>query len=183
MIHYDIDWLKERMANGDVIDYLFFWGHTNKTNEPVGKFIFSQWYPSAFEIDGITYLTAEHWMMAGKARLFKDDETWQKIINAPTPIVAKELGRQVKGFEPAIWEQHCFDIVREGNRHKFTQHNSYKEYLLATGSKVLVEASPVDPVWGIGLPQDNPKAKDPHSWRGQNLLGFVLMEVRDQLRK
>jgi ribA/ribD-fused uncharacterized protein len=180
MMHYDIEWLKERVTSGTVVDYLFFWGHTNKTNEPVGKFIFSQWYPSSFIVDGITYLTAEHWMMAGKAKLFQDEEAWQKIINAPTPIAAKELGRQVKGFEAAVWEQHCFNIVREGNQHKFTQNSSYKEYLLATGSKVLVEASPVDPVWGIGLPQDSPKAKDPHSWRGQNLLGFVLMEVRDQ---
>lgn len=180
-MHYDINWLKEKVQSNAVVDYLFFWGHTNKTNDPVGKFIFSQWYPSSFVVDGITYLTAEHWMMAGKAKLFYDDETLQRIIDAPTPNEAKALGRQVKGFDTAVWEQNCFAIVREGNLHKFAQYKGYKEFLLATGSKVLVEASPVDPVWGIGLPQDSPKAKDPHTWRGQNLLGFALMEVRDAL--
>ncbi|ANE53327.1 hypothetical protein SY85_05025 [Flavisolibacter tropicus] len=179
---YDINWLQQRYDNNESIDYLFFWGHTNKTGEQVGKFLFSQWYPSHFVVDGITYPTAEHRMMAGKARLFNDVEILEKIINANTPKEAKDLGRQVKRFDATAWEQHCFTIVKEGNYHKFTQNKGYKEYLLATGNKVIVEASPVDTIWGIGLTQDSMQAKNPHQWRGQNLLGFALMEVRDRLR-
>lgn len=181
MVHYDLNWLQEKYSRNEKIDFFFFWGHTNKANEPVGKFIFSQWYPSPFKVNSITYKTAEHWMMAGKAKLFNDLQTFNKIIEATTPKEAKDQGRQVKEFDATVWEQNCFAIVREGNWHKFTQNDGYKEYLLGTGSKVLVEASPVDPVWGIGLPQDSPKATDPFSWRGQNLLGFALMEVRDRL--
>lgn len=163
------------------IDYLFFWEHTIKTGEQVGKFIFNQWYLSPFIVDGVAYSTAEHWMMAGKARLFKDIETLEKISNANTPREAKDLGRQVKGFDAAAWVRICFAIVKDGNYHKFTQNKGYKEYLLATGNKVIVEASPVDTIWGIGFRQDSVQAKNLHHWRGQNLLGFALMEVRDML--
>lgn len=182
MTRYNISWLQDQFDQERSIDFLFFWGHTNKTGERTGKFIFSQWYPSPFTVDGVLYQTAEHWMMAGKARLFNDHATAGQIINAATPVEAKALGRQVKDFDPATWEAACFGIVVEGNKHKFSQDPDFKDYLLSTGDKVIVEASPVDPVWGIGLPQDSAKARNPHQWRGQNLLGFALMEVRDMLR-
>jgi ribA/ribD-fused uncharacterized protein len=180
---YNLRWLQEKFDKGEQIDYLFFWGHTNKYNETIGKFIFSQWYPSSFEVDGVIYKTAEHWMMAEKARLFSDFATAEKIIRAETPKLAKELGRQLKGFEPEVWEKSCYQVVVTGNRHKFSQNDSFKDYLLSTGDKVIVEASPVDAIWGIGLAQDSQQAKDPYFWRGQNLLGFALMEVRDMLRE
>ncbi|HEX2533440.1 MAG TPA: NADAR family protein [Chitinophagaceae bacterium] len=171
------------MESSDNIEFLFFWGHTNKQKEAVGKFIFSQWYPSPFTVDGVTYKTAEHWMMAHKAALFGDGEIREKIIRAETPNEAKALGRQVKGFIPGVWEEGCYRIVVSGNEHKFSQHPVFRAFLLSTGDQVLVEASPVDPVWGIGLPQDHPGAGDPRSWKGQNLLGFALMQVRDTLRQ
>lgn len=182
MTHYNLSWLKEKFDKEHRIDFLFFWGHTNKTGEHTGKFIFSQWYPSPFTVDNVLYKTAEHWMMAQKARLFNDHDVEGQIINAATPNEAKALGRQVKDFHAATWEAACFDIVVEGNKHKFSQNSDFKEYLLTTGDKVIVEASPVDPVWGIGLPQENAKSANPHTWRGLNLLGFALMEVRDILR-
>jgi ribA/ribD-fused uncharacterized protein len=162
--------------------YLFFWGHTPKQKGEVDKSCFSQWFPAAFEVAGDTYVTAEHWMMAEKARLFGNDEIRQRIIAAKHPAEAKKLGREVVGFDPQVWDEQKYDLVQAGNYQKFSQHPSLKAYLLHTGSRVLVEASPVDAIWGIGLAADHPNALQPARWPGQNLLGFALMEVRDQLR-
>lgn len=183
MTQYSLQWLLEETEQGSQFEYLFFWGHTNKSNNPTGDFIFSQWYPSPFTVDGVIYKTAEHWMMAAKARLFKDFDILDKIIHAETPREAKSFGRKVKGFVTNVWDDNCFQIVVEGNRHKFSQHDAFKEFLLSTGRRVIVEASPVDAVWGIGLAQNSEQAKDPHHWRGQNLLGFALMQVRDILQQ
>lgn len=179
MAHYNLQWLLEKIDRKESIDFLFFWGHTNRTNESVGKFIFSQWYPSPFTIDNITYKTAEHWMMAGKARLFKDAGMEDKIIHAQTPKEAKELGRKVQGFNTETCNDNCFKMVVQGNKEKFIQNEGYAAYLRSTGDKVIVEASPADTIWGIGLAQNSEQAQNPYSWRGQNLLGFALMEVRD----
>ena len=181
MTHYNLQWLQKKIEQGDTIDFLFFWGHTNTSIEPAGKFIFSQWYPSPFVVDNVTYKTAEHWMMAGKANLFGDADTFAQIIQAATPKEAKAGGRKVKGFVPHVWEQNCYQIVVKGNEHKFSQNPAFKSYLLSTADMVIVEASPVDTVWGIGLSQESKYAKDPPNWRGQNLLGFALMQVRDIL--
>lgn len=182
MNHYNLHWLQELFSKGEKVDLLFFWGHTNNANESIGKFIFSQWYPSPFTVDNTLYKTAEHWMMAEKARLFNDHNVAQKIISTDTPKEAKALGRQVEGFDALAWEKNCFSIVVEGNKHKFIQNKGFKEYLLATGDKVIVEASPVDTIWGIGLTQESVQSKNPLNWRGQNLLGFALMMVRDILK-
>lgn len=183
MAHYNLKWLQEKFDRRESIDFLFFWGHTNQTDEPVGNFICSQWYPSPFTIHSITYKTAEHWMMTEKARLFKDADMEDKIIHAQTPKKAKELGRKVHGFNAETWNSSCFDIVVQGNKEKFTQNEGYAAYLCSTGHKVIVEASPVDTIWGIGLTQDSEQARNPYSWRGQNLLGFALMEVRDMVKQ
>lgn len=180
-IHYDINMLVDKFNSGETLKYLFFWGHTNKYGEEVGKFCFSQWYAAPFIVDGITYKTAEHWMMAHKALLFGDTTTYQEIIEAETPKEAKELGRKVPGFNEDTWNASRFEIVKLGNIHKFNQHPKIAEYLLNTGDKILVEASPVDTIWGIGLAQDSPHVDNPYFWRGLNLLGFALMEVRDFL--
>lgn len=181
-MNYTLKWLIEKFDKTREIDFLFFWGHTNEGNEATGKFVFSQWYPSPFVADKVIYKTAEHWMMAAKARLFNDNESLEKILQCDTPKAAKALGRKVKGFDPVTWETNCYGIVIEGNKLKFSQNNGFKNYLLATGDKVIVEASPVDTIWGIGLTEDSKQANNPHSWRGRNLLGFALMEVRDILR-
>ncbi|RVU90734.1 NADAR family protein [Flavobacterium columnare] len=161
--------------------FLFFWGHQPSNDGSITKTCFSQWWQSSFTVDGITYPTAEHWMMAQKAKLFNDEEMFDKIIKANSPHQAKKLGRLVKGFDNEIWNAQRFDIVVQGNYHKFSQNEALKEFLLNTNDRILVEASPVDKIWGIGLTGDDPKANNPKTWNGQNLLGFALMEVRDIL--
>jgi ribA/ribD-fused uncharacterized protein len=179
--HYDIPWLSERFENGEPLVFLYFWGHTDKRNEKVGKFCFSQWFESPFTVNNITYKTSEHWMMAHKALLFNDLHNFEKIINSRTPGEAKDLGRQVTGYDDQIWNSKRFGIVKAGNIHKFNQNPVFARYLLQTGDKILVEASPVDPIWGIGLTKDSKNIDDIYTWRGLNLLGFALMETRDFL--
>ncbi len=179
---YDVQWLAGQLENEEKLKFLYFWGHTNSSNTPSGKFCFSQWFESPFLVDGVEYRTAEHWMMAQKALLFGDLETYQKILSARTPGEAKHLGRLVSGYDQAVWDERKFDIVCDGSVHKFSQHREHLEFLLGTASRVLVEASPVDSVWGVGLAQDDPKIWDATTWPGENLLGFALMEARDRLQ-
>lgn len=181
-MYYTLSWIKSQVDQGNSPDFIFFWGHSNPANKPAGKFVFSQWYPSTFVVDGKTYQTAEHWMMAGKARLFENYDLLEKILKAEKPGAAKDLGRQIQGFDETQWSAAKFEIVKTGNFHKFSQHRVLKEYLLSTGNKILVEASPNDFVWGIGLAENSKGIENPHNWGGENLLGFALMEVRDLLR-
>lgn len=161
--------------------YLFFWGHRAATDGRVTASCFSQWWPVAFEIDGTCYPTAEHFMMAEKARLFGDVAIRSQILAACTPAEAKALGRKVANFDGALWERERFGIVVAANAAKFGQHPELREFLVGTGDRVLVEASPVDAIWGIGLAADHEDAERPEHWRGLNLLGFALMEVRGRL--
>lgn len=182
-MNYSKDWLKKQFAESRAVDFLFFWGHQPSKDGSIIKTCMSQWWPVQFEEDGIIYKTAEHYMMAGKAKLFNDQEIFEKIISKTSPKDVKDLGRQIKNFDAKAWDEQKYSIVKQGNYLKFSQNENLKHFLLQTGSKVLVEASPVDPVWGIGLAEDNPATKDPAQWKGENLLGFALMEVRDQLKK
>lgn len=176
-----VEELVERTARGERLKYVWFWGHRPRPDGRVGPGCFSQWWPSPFTVDGITYATAEHWMMAGKARLFDDAEAERRVLDASHPKQAKDAGRTVRGFDEETWLRHRFGLVVEGNVHKFGHHPELRDYLLGTGSRVLVEASPVDRVWGIGLAADDERAADPARWRGLNLLGFALMEARQRL--
>lgn len=178
---YNIKTLLEEQEKGIKRNFLYFWGHTPNRDGSIGKPCLSQWWEQPFEVDGITYRTAEHWMMAGKAHLFQDQETWEKILAVKHPHAAKKLGRQVRGFDQFVWREHCYDVVLEGNKHKFSQQPKLKEFLLNTKHSIIVEASPFDCVWGIGMAKDDPRASDMKQWNGENLLGFVLMEVRDYL--
>nr|WP_228122912.1 NADAR family protein [Saccharothrix syringae] len=164
------------------MEYLFFWGHRTRPGAPVGKQCLSQWYEAPFTEDGRTYPTAEHYMMAGKALLFGDEEVAARVLAARTPVEAKALGRQVRGFDGDRWAEHRVDVVVRGNLAKFRAHDDLRSYLLSTGDRVLVEASPVDRVWGIGLAADDERAADPSRWLGLNLLGQALMTVRERLR-
>jgi ribA/ribD-fused uncharacterized protein len=179
---YNIDWLIDKFERGEPLKYLFFWNHVNKYNEEVGKFCFSQWFETPFTVKETTYKTAEHWMMAQKALLFGDQNTFEKIISSNKPGEAKDLGRQVIGFNEKIWVENRYDIVKMGNIHKFNQHPKLAEFLLNTENRVLVEASPVDNIWGIGLSQEQKEIENVYAWQGLNLLGFALMEVRDFLK-
>jgi ribA/ribD-fused uncharacterized protein len=143
---------------------------------------FSQWLPSRFQVGGFEYSHAEQFMMHGKALLFGDRETGEKILAATTPREQKALGREVKSFDAAVWEMFRESIVYTGNYAKFTQNPDLLQSLLATEGTTLVEASPRDTIWGIGLGEDNPKAKSRTTWRGLNLLGEVLTRLREALR-
>ncbi|SKA43723.1 hypothetical protein SAMN04488128_106243 [Chitinophaga eiseniae] len=180
-MNYHNQWLIERYQRKDKIKYLFFWGHGESTSGTVTQSCLSQWWVAPFRENGITYPTAEHWMMAGKARLFNDEVVLQRILKAKTPAEAKKLGRQVRQFDPAVWDEHKSNIVIAGNLLKFSQHPELKEFLINTKDRVLVEASPVDTIWGIGMKSDHEHVENPLRWRGQNLLGYALMAVRDKL--
>jgi ribA/ribD-fused uncharacterized protein len=176
----DLQELRTRTAAGERFDYLLFYGHTVR-GSGAGPWVFSQWYAAPFELDGEEYPTAEHWMMAEKARLFGDAEMREQILSADGPGQAKKLGRKVRGFVEETWGRERFGLVVRGNVAKFGQHEELRAYLLSTGDKVLVEASPTDRIWGIGLSADHAHAELPAHWRGKNLLGFALMEARRQL--
>ncbi len=178
---YNLNWLLAENEKEERLKYVYFWGHRPSKDGSVTKSIFSQWWEESFVVDGINYASAEHWMMAKKAELF-DSSMIEEIIQASSPALAKKLGRKVKNFDPVIWENQKYDIVKVGNFHKFNQHEKMKKFLLQTQDRILVEASPFDKIWGIGMVQDDPRAAYPQKWDGENLLGFALMEVRDELR-
>ena len=162
--------------------FLFFWGHQPSNDGTITKTCFSQWWLSTFKVNDVIYKTAEHWMMAKKAELFNDQEILEKIIKCNSPAEAKKLGRKVRNYDDKIWLENRFEIVKQGNYHKFSQNPDLKTFLLNTNERVIVEASPVDPIWGIGMAGDHTDASNPEKWKGLNLLGFALMEVRDELR-
>lgn len=169
------------MESGATPEFLFFWGHTRTPGHEVGRWVLSQWWPVEFAVDGVMYRSAEHFMMAEKARLFGDEEMRTRVLKSETPSDAKKLGRAVRGFDEDTWLAHRYDIVFRASIAKFGQHQELRDFLLATGDKVLVEAAPRDTVWGIGLGAENPAATDPVRWCGENLLGFALMEARAAL--
>ncbi len=173
--------LQDFVNSGNKAKYLHFWGH--RKGKQVSASCFSQWFGAPFEVDGKHFPTAEHYMMYQKAKLFGDTDAMSRILQAPDPGKAKAIGRQVANFNDNVWKAHCFDIVVAGNRAKFSQNPELREFLVNTGSKILVEASPVDKIWGIGLDAKHEHANNPNRWKGQNLLGFALMKVRDELRK
>ena len=143
--------------------------------------VFSNWYSSPFEIDGIWYSTSEQFMMAEKARLFNDEQTLAKIMSTVDPADQKRYGREVKGFNKDKWEAVARDIVYKGCLAKFSQNEDLKKVLLNTVGTTLVEASPEDKIWGIGLRKDDPRAKNRATWLGTNWLGECLNRVRDIL--
>ena len=122
-------------------------------------------------------------MMAEKVRLFNDTDMLEHIMRAVSPNEMKAYGRAVQNFEKSVWESHCYQIVKKANIAKFSQHSELLRYLLGTGDRILVEASPRDRIWGIGMGGSNPDAENPMKWRVRHLLGFALTEVRDELLK
>lgn len=151
--------------------YVFFW-----------RGVFSQWHRSFFVVDNIRYNAAEQYMMASKARLFNDQETLLKIMSTSDVREQKHLGRVVKNFNADIWADKCLDIVIKGNYAKFSQNPDMKNDLLDTGDRIMVEASPYDKIWGIGIGEDHPDILDESKWQGTNLLGKALMAVRERIR-
>jgi ribA/ribD-fused uncharacterized protein len=145
--------------------------------------VFSQWHPSPFQIDEIWYNCAEQYMMAEKARLFGDNGALQKIMSSVEPYDQKRYGRTVIGFDPEIWNKHAKDIVYKASYAKYTQNEYFKKELLATEGTILVEASPEDRIWGIGLRKTDIRALKRETWNGTNWLGETLTKVRDDIIK
>ena len=162
--------------------FLFFWGHRASADGSIGRSCLSQWFASSFEVDGCHYPTAEHYMMVRKAELFGDHERLNQILRTNKPADAKALGREVTGFSNDAWEAQRWQIVVDANTHKFKSNPRLLAFFLGTAPLVLVEASPIDPIWGIGLDAKSPDAVRPSQWPGLNLLGFALMEVRENLK-
>lgn len=142
----------------------------------------SNWYKCKFEVDGREFTSSEQYMMYMKALMFNDVVTAQKILQTNDPKKQKALGREVKNYDDAKWSQHRAEIVMWGVLEKFSQNEDIKAVLLATGDLEIVEASPYDRIWGIGLAADDANATVPSKWKGQNLLGLILKDVREFLK-
>ena len=178
---YSVETIREILKRNPATPIIYFWGHTSVSGQ-VTDTCFSQWYDCYFEVDGVQYHTTEQYMMAGKARLFGDEEVFQEIMAAEKPNKYKKLGRKIQGFEQPLWDAHKYEIVVEGNKAKFSQNPDLKEFLLSTGDAIIVEASPYDKIWGIGMDKEQALKGTVTQWQGENLLGCALMDVRDWLR-
>ena len=179
---YSVEVIKQIVCANPEVQFVYFWGHMPAMNG-VTSTCLSQWYDTAFEIDGIKYHTAEQYMMAQKALLFNDTEVYHEIMSADNPRDYKKLGRKIRNFDGKVWDTKKYEIVVEGNKAKFSQTPEFKEFLLSTGDAILVEASPYDRIWGIGLYPAQAAKGTVDQWRGLYLLGCALMEVRDWLRE
>lgn len=163
---------------GERLKLLMFWGHEPSRPDAIGAHVLSQWAPSSFTVGEQAYHSAEQYMMAEKAALFGDRQARDRILSCTHPAQAKAIGREVRGFTDQCWDAHRFEIVVTASVAKFSQNPSLYTYLIGTGRRILVETSPRDRIWGIGLPRDHPDAERPSRWPGKNLLGFALMTAR-----
>jgi ribA/ribD-fused uncharacterized protein len=150
--------------------FTFFW-----------KSRLSQWHRAPFVVGGTTFTHAEQYMMYAKALLFGDREGAARVLAAETPAEQQAIGRTVRGFDESVWMLFREAIVFTGNYARFCQNPEQRELLFATRGTTLVEASPHDRVWGIGLAADDPRALDRSQWLGLNLLGEALTRVREVL--
>lgn len=151
--------------------YYFFWKHE-----------FGQWtLRDIIDSDNIKYNCCEQYMMAQKARLFKDEKSYISILDETSPKKQQDLGRQILNFDQKIWDENKEEIVYKGNFLKFSQHEDLKNRLIMTYPKFLVEASPYDLIWGVGLSANDELILEEKNWKGQNLLGKILMMVRKNI--
>lgn len=154
--------------------FLFFW---------VNEDYMSNWYKSEFVLHGLTFNCAEQYMMYSKAMVFDDTYHAQKIMETKSQAKQKGYGRKVRNYNDDVWSEVRVEVVYDALMAKFRQNDDIREQLLSTGDLHLVEASPYDQIWGIGMDEDDPDATNPEKWDGDNLLGEVLMVVREHLRK
>lgn len=140
----------------------------------------SNFHASPLVENDLHFLQVEQYFMFHKANFFQDETSMAKILAAKTPSEAKALGREIKPFDER-WAEVRYAVMYQGNLLKYQQNPTLRDKLLATGNKILVEANPVDPIWGVGLAEDDPRAACPAFWQGKNLLGLCLMEVRAQI--
>ena len=148
---------------------------------------FSQWYckpdhSPLFSVGNLDFKTAEHYMMFHKADLFNDTDIATKILETNHPKDIKALGRLVKNFDKSIWDQHCDEIVKQGNLLKFSQNPDLLTLIKTHSDKTFVEASPYDSIWGVGLHESDDLILDESNWKGLNKLGKALIIVAQLLK-
>ncbi len=148
---------------------------------PFLKGVFSQWHATPFDVEGLSFVTAEQWMMFAKAKLFGDESSADAILSTSDPSEQKRLGASVASFQQDMWDRWKVEIVYRGSLAKFSQNQGALRQLKSTSPAMLVEANPRDWVWGVGLSADNPAVNKPGDWRGENLLGRILTKVRRDL--
>lgn len=180
---YSLEKLQREYHSGKKLDFCMFWGHQPSSDGSITKSCLSQWWMSDFWSVCNTYCCMEQYMMDSKAELFGDEDIHKKILENNIPKEIKALGRKVKNFDGKIWDEVKYSIVLNGNYKKFSQNTELKKFLLSTGDSILVETSPYDAVWGIKMSANDEASANPLKWKGSNLLGFALMEVRDELRR
>lgn len=181
--HYKIDELKADFNKNKKIDFIFFWGHREAKNGEISKSCFSQWWKSDFKREDKIYSCMEQYMMYEKAKLFDDENTAKQIMESNNPKDIKSLGKKAKNFNQNLWDKYKYSIVLNGNYLKFIQNKSLMMFLFSTKNKILVEASPYDSIWGIKMSEKDDNIKNPLMWKGENLLGFALTEVREELKR
>lgn len=141
----------------------------------------SNWYHSDFLMDGIKYTSMEQFMMYKKAIYFQDAKRAEEILAISDVARIKELGRLVTGYNDSIWSGIRQIVVYEGLIAKFSQNDTLKKLLKGTGEAILAECAVKDRIWGIGLSMSDSRRMNMEEWRGLNLLGYTLMEVRNKL--
>lgn len=141
----------------------------------------SNWNLSRFVVEGVAFSSMEQYMMYQKAVRFGDADIASQIMRTDDVARIKQFGRQVSGYDDHIWNGMRQIIVFEGLSAKFSQNNELKEKLISTGNSVLAECAVKDRIWGIGLSMTDPDRHDMSKWKGQNLLGYALMLVREKL--
>lgn len=180
---YAIEQIRNAFSKGERLKYTFFWKPQPSSDGSIMESCLSQWWKADFWSVAHTYCCMEQFMMASKAELFDDEEIRKEILQCSDPKQIMALGRKVRNFDEKVWNEVKYSIVLNGNYLKFTQNPELRDFLLSTGDKVLVEASPYDGIWGIKMGQTDENVLNPLKWRGENLLGFALMEVRDEIRR
>lgn len=151
--------------------HIYFWGSE-----------LSNWYDCQFTYKGHIFYNSEQAFMWEKAKFFNDEETAEKILNEPNPRKNKQLGREVKNFNGDVWLKEGYRVMVDVNLSKWSSNKYLKDLLLSTENKIIVEASPLDVIWGIGLHWEDDLVLDSSNWKGLNLLGESLMEVRKKLK-
>ena len=182
------EWEKEYKKNCDaVFDTLKIAGYKepavyfHKPEEPDGYL--SNWYPAPFVLDGISYSSTEQYIMYQKCILFGDKESADKVLATDDTQEQQKIGRDSKGYIKEVWEGRRQIVAVRGLLAKFSQNEDLRKKLLDTGDAYLVECAYSDTAWACGIKLDDDKRHDVKNWRGQNILGFALMEVRSLLKQ
>lgn len=168
----------------ETANMVFFWKPQPKRYGQVDEACCCQWWLEDFAFEGVTFRSAEHAMMYGKAKMFGDADIMRQVLLEPKPSEVKKLGRKVKNFSDPIWNEKSYALVLEINKAKFTQSPRLKKWLMTQpDNTVFVEASPFDELWGIKRANDGKlNLHDIQTWKGYNKLGFAITQVFQELK-